>query len=84
MIRRFAESSITRGDYSIVGNARSVLEAREIVVVMDAKSGSGNGKGSGKGESKAMIETWKKKHVPVEDEEEPEYRWSCPKCQGII
>lgn len=74
LIRRFAEGSITRGDFSIVGNARSVLEAREIISMKDL----------GSGDWSEMIKSWKENHVPVEDEDEPEYRWLCPKCKGII
>lgn len=77
MMSRFAESSITRGDHSIVGNTRVVLEARELKTMSNTEMTEEN---LGK-----LCLSWAKRHEPIDDEaEEPTHRYQCPKCHAVI
>jgi hypothetical protein len=75
-INRFAESSITRGDDSIVGNSIPVLEAREVL-----QASEGNAKE--KKQAEVLLKKWLKRHEPLDDEDDVA-RWTCPDCSGII
>lgn len=75
-IYRFAQSSITRGDYSIVGNSIPVLEAREVLYY--------KGKGRDREKADSLMRAWLKRHDPIEDDEEDVKRWICPECKFVI
>jgi len=75
-IYRFAQSSITRGDYSIVGNSIPVLEAREVLYY--------KGKGKDREKADGLMRAWLKRHDPIEDDEEDVKRWICPECKFVI
>jgi hypothetical protein len=75
-IYRFAQSSITRGEYSIVGNTISVIEAREVLYHRGKDRKKGN----------EMMGQWFKRHDPVDADEDEEdvQRWVCPDCKSVI
>lgn len=96
LITAFAHRSITRGQYSIVGNAKAVLEAREI---LNLKS-----KADDVDEVEKLTGLWMEKYgpqlpvvveptnndegggevAPQEDEPEVDERYLCPDCGGVI
>jgi hypothetical protein len=75
-IYRFAQASITRGEYTIVGNTRSIIEAQEVLYH----------RGEDREKGDELMREWFKKHDPVDDDEEEEddKRWVCPDCKSVI
>lgn len=84
-IHRFASSSITRGDHSIVGNTIPVIEAREVLqFANDAQEGKGQEGERGKEKVEELMREWFARHDPEDDDNDDLHRWLCPGCKGLI